>query len=236
MVRRASACSVQAQHPVDDRVAARTVPVTVRNVNPTIQSWRLMTISGRQIGVDVPFAVRGQTVRGLATFTDPGRLDTQGALVDWGDGTTTQSFTTFNDAYGGVEGRLEGQHAYATPDVYAVGVVVKDDDNGATDSSVPLTVVTPAAAVSKAIALLDALIATTSDPALKHLLAARSSLAGAGRSGDPSGALAKVADEQNAAAIAHLRTAIRHLDGASSLAGVSAIVAILEEIASALAG
>lgn len=227
---------VQAQHPVDDRVAARTVPVTVRNVNPTIQSWRLMTISGRQIGVDVPFAVRGQTVRGLATFTDPGRLDTQGALVDWGDGTTTQSFTTFNDAYGGVEGRLEGQHAYAIPDVYAVGVVVKDDDNGATDSSVPLTVVTPAAAVSKAIALLDALIATTSDPALKHLLAARSSLAGAGRSGDPSGALAKVADEQNAAAIAHLRTAIRHLDGASSLAGVSAIVAILEEIASALAG
>jgi hypothetical protein len=99
-----------------------------------------------------------------------------------------------------------------------------------------VTVVTPAEAVSRAIALLDALIATTSGPAREHLLAARSSLVGAGRSGDPSGALAKIADQLIAAAIAQLHNAIRHLDRASSLVETAAIIAILEEIASALAG
>jgi hypothetical protein len=84
--------------------------------------------------------------------------------------------------------------------------------------------------------MLDALIASTPEPARTYLLAARRSLVGAGQAGTASGALAKIDRELVVAAAAQLRNAARYLDRASTLVDVAVIEAILEEIAAALAG
>ena len=52
-----------------------------------------------------PFALQNRPVSGVATFTDQ-RLDHQTAMVEWGDGSTTQTFTEFTDAFDGATGRL----------------------------------------------------------------------------------------------------------------------------------
>jgi hypothetical protein len=66
-----------------------------------------------------------------------------------------------------------------------------------------------------------------------QLLAARAALRGAGQSGDPSGALARIDKDLVAAAIARLNNASRHLS-ASGLADAAAIVAVLQEIVASL--
>ena len=50
-----------------------------------------------------------------ASFTDPGKPDTQTAAIQWGDGTTDSSnvFEAFSDAFGGVVGQLRQSHRYA---------------------------------------------------------------------------------------------------------------------------
>lgn len=227
--------AVQAQHPVDGRIANRTIPVTVNNVSPVIESWTLVDRFGRQLGVDVPFALRGRPIRGLGTFSDAGTLDRQTASVAWGDGAVSQTFPIFNDAFGGVEGRLEAPHAYAAAGQYTVALSVEDDDEGVDTATADVTIVTPAEAVGSVVGMLDVLIATATDPVLKHLLAARKALVGPGESGQASGALQKINEGQTSAALAHLANALSDLAQAAGV-DTSVIVAILEEVVASLQG
>ncbi len=62
----------------------------------------------------------------LATFTDPGRLDSHVATVSWGDGATGPATIVEDDG----SGTVSGWHAWASPGAYAVSVCVVDDDGG----------------------------------------------------------------------------------------------------------
>ena len=228
--------AIDTRHPIDGLEATKNIPVVVQNVSPAIGSWTLLDAAGRRIGVDVPFALINRPVRGLATFTDAGRLDTHSAEVAWGDGSVSRSFTRFEDSLGGMVGQLEAQKAYTVPGTYSPVVLVSDFEGGSGSATASLKVLSPADALKDAIAMLDALIATTSDPARAYLLAARRSLVGAGQAGTASGAQEKIDRELVVAAAAQLRNAARYLDRASALIDVAVLEAILEEIAAALAG
>jgi hypothetical protein len=228
------ALEIETRHPIDGLTAARTIAVEIRNLSPVLGSWAFFDAAGRRIGVDVPFALQNRAVSGVATFTDQGRLDHQTAVVDWADGATSTTFTEFIDAFGGVTGHVTAQHAYGGPGSFNVRVVVTDDDGGSGTAVATLRVVSPADAVRQAIALLDSLIATSTDPARMQLIAARAALAGSGNSGDESGALTKIEEGQAAAAIARLATALRQLDNAATMLNVSIVRAIVAEVATAL--
>jgi hypothetical protein len=224
--------TLQAQHSTDGSTSVTTIPVTVNNVAPVIQSWTLLTASGRRIGVDVPFVIQSAPVVGLAYFTDAGRLDTQTASVAWGDGSVSRSFTTFTDAYGGEVGRLLAQYKYSAPGVYEVRVTVTDDDSGAGHATAAVTIVPPGKAVTKAVAMLDALIAVTTGSTRAQLLAARSALAKAGQLADGNGNLTRVALDLIVSAMTQLQNA--RLSSPSSADGIEPIEAVLDEIVAAL--
>ena len=136
---------VEAQHPVDGRVATKIIPITIHNANPVIKNWILSLGPGRRLGTDVPFAIARRPVILSAIFTDAGRLDHQSASIDWGDGSVTlsQSFDAFTDAFNGVEGRVEAQHIYEAAGVYTVRLAVIDDDGGVGQVTTTVTVVKP---------------------------------------------------------------------------------------------
>ncbi|MCB1008888.1 MAG: DUF11 domain-containing protein, partial [Acidobacteria bacterium] len=62
----------------------------------------------------------------LATFTDPGRLDSHVAEVDWGDGMRTPGQVT-DDAGAGI---VEGAHTWSAAGTFETEVCVLDDDGG----------------------------------------------------------------------------------------------------------
>jgi hypothetical protein len=137
--------TVEAQHPIDGRVARKTISVTVRNASPVITGWTASVGPGRRLGTDVPFALVHRPVTVSATFTDAGRLDHQTATIEWGDGSVSQSFDAFTDAFGGAEGRLEARHTYTTAGAYTVRLSVRDNDGGVGQTTATITVVTPSA-------------------------------------------------------------------------------------------
>ncbi|HYD47922.1 MAG TPA: PKD domain-containing protein [Terriglobales bacterium] len=94
------------------------VNVTVRNVAPALTDADLELGDGSRANRVLP----GQAVTAVATFSDPGILDTHTVSVDWGDGTVTTS--------------PDLTHTYAAEGGYAVRVKV-GDDNGA-DSTTKL--------------------------------------------------------------------------------------------------
>jgi PKD domain len=142
---RTFAVRVEAQHPIDGRIATKIIPVTVRNVSPAITAWMLSVGPGRRLGTDDPFAIVNRPVTVSARFTDAGRFDHQTASIEWGDGSVSQSFDAFTDAFGGVEGRLEARHTYTTDGVYTVRLSVSDNDGGVGQTTATITVVTPPA-------------------------------------------------------------------------------------------
>jgi hypothetical protein len=210
--------------------------VTINNVAPSIDSAVALDPAGQAIGTQVPFVLQGRTVTFGSTFSDPGRLDHQGASLDWADGTVENAFATFNDAFGGVQGQLRHPHVYAAPGQYSIVLEVADDDQGTVQAVTPVTVVSPAQAVAGIIELLDALIASTlDDEALKHLRRARKALAGGVTGFGNNGALHKLENRQTAAALAHLRNALADLALAQSAgANVAMLIGLIEEVVAAL--
>ena len=94
--------------------------VTVSNLAPAIGA----------LASDATFAnpaAEGQTIKILASFTDPGTLDSHRATVDWGDGSGSQ-LVTVNQGAG--SGTVTGSHAYAFGGVYTITLSLADDDTG----------------------------------------------------------------------------------------------------------
>ncbi len=105
--------------------ATATANVTVVNVPPTVNA-----------GPDRAIA-SGDNLSILATFTDPGTLDTHTAEINWGDGTSSAGVVS--EVAG--SGNVTGTHMYLdAPATYKVVVIVTDDDGGQGSDSFELTV------------------------------------------------------------------------------------------------
>ncbi|MEO1058086.1 MAG: PKD domain-containing protein, partial [Actinomycetota bacterium] len=91
------------------RVGTAPVQIEVVNVAPTVMP-----------GTPSP---TGLTVDGvIASYTDPGVADTHTAIIQWGDGTTSNGTAS--------GGEVVGSHTYASAGSYDVEVCVGDDDGG----------------------------------------------------------------------------------------------------------
>ncbi|MFF1816485.1 S8 family serine peptidase [Kribbella sp. NPDC058245] len=108
----------------DDKgeTATTTFHLTVNNVAPSI------SIAPGQAGTTTEGASYGVK----ALYSDPGSLDTHSAVIDWGDGTTTNPPAT--------AGQINGSHVYADNGNYTVKVTVTDDDGGTSSASFPVAV------------------------------------------------------------------------------------------------
>lgn len=99
----------------DGGVGYDTLIVTVFNVAPTV-------IAGPDQIID-----EGDTVSfDLATFTDPGWLDTHTASIDWGDG-VIEDGTVIES---GGSGTISGSHTYGDNHIFIITITVSDDDGG----------------------------------------------------------------------------------------------------------
>ena len=123
--------------------ATDSTTIDVANVTPKV------TITGVMAGR--PFAPAGIDVPLMATFTDPGALDTHVGAVTWGDGSATN--------LGAVQrSGLSATHAFASPGNYQVEAAVTDKDNGAGTATTSVTVLSPGAAADAITGLLKGLL------------------------------------------------------------------------------
>jgi hypothetical protein len=227
----------RAQHPIDPTPLGTgfgTAIVHVRNVPPTITSLGVFDNLGHQVGVDVPFAIQGDTLTAVGTFTDPGRPDHQTAVLDWGDGAVVGSaaFDAFSDAFGGAVGQLRDGHPFADPGDYAGSLAVTDDDGGTGQEAIDVEVLSPIDAVDTLIGLVDQAIAGTTDPAqITALLNARKALAGSADGLGANGAIDKLQKDLMNSALEKLEQAVDDLEAAQAAgADVAPLIALLQEL------
>jgi uncharacterized membrane protein/uncharacterized protein YegL len=106
-----------------NQVASDSLVVTIHNVAPLVT-----TVGDQTIGVDEPLSGV------LATFTDPGWLDTHTAVIDWGDGTVTAGIVDQEN------GTVTGSHSYEVKGDYLVTITVTDNDGGQGSDTLLVTV------------------------------------------------------------------------------------------------
>lgn len=100
----------------DGGVNEYTTVVNVANVAPTVTSiYSTASTFGS--------ARQGSMVFVTASFTDAGVLDKHTAVIDWGDGTTSNALL----GESGGRGLLGGGHVYAQGGIYTVTVRLRDD-------------------------------------------------------------------------------------------------------------
>lgn len=132
----------------DDGIDATTAELVVHNVAPILTVKSNQSVApGNEVQVD------------LATFTDPGNLDTHTASIDWGDGTpiefgniTILSPGTQGDI-GGLTGLVTGSHKYNDSGEFSVTVEVCDNDLGCSSGSVEVGVIGTTAAEPSLVSL-----------------------------------------------------------------------------------
>jgi hypothetical protein len=231
-------------HPTDTSAlgtgAPVPVPISVQNVAPRVEPARLTDSLGTLVGAPGSFVLAGLPLTLDVTFTDPGIADAQTAEVDWGDGTAETSFDSFSDANGGVLGRLEQPHTFASPGTHEVVVTITDDDGGATPVTVTIEVLSPAAAIEQVADELTGLIDSAPNASIASALrAARDDLIG-NRGGTPptNGALDKLDADDPEGAITKLRAAISNLllaeaRGAGDLSAVKDLLGLTAEAVAA---
>ncbi len=136
--------------------------VTVTNVAPHLESATLRDSLGNVIGTGSAIAFVGLPVALDVRFTDPGRADTQTALVDWGDGPPDGTFDAYSDARSGRVGRLQDTHAFAAAGAYDIVTTITDDDGGSTPVTLEVEVLSPIDAIGGIADLLaDLIVAAT---------------------------------------------------------------------------
>ncbi len=110
-----------------------TFKVTVDNVPPTVTP------------TDATFTDELSQTRVLATFTDPGFLDTHSVSIDWGDGHAHNGSGSVSESDG--SGTVSGTHSFNVPDnspfpvTRTIVVCVSDDDDGETCVTSDVTIV-----------------------------------------------------------------------------------------------
>jgi hypothetical protein len=212
--------------------------VTIKNVAPQLSEFAFVDSGGNQINSDVPWVLTGLPVGVAANFTDPGILDHQTAQISWGDLTSdpNTAFNAFNEAFGDGTGSLSHSHVFINPGTYAVQLTVRDNDGGSDAESANVRVVTPEQAVIELIAMIDAVIASTTDPqVLAQLQQARRALTGTNENSQD-GALKMIRAGENEAAAAFALTSATWLErAAEGGVDVAAPIALLQQVAAALA-
>lgn len=210
--------------------------VTVTNVAPRIESATLRDSLGNVIGAGNAIAFVGLPVALDVRFTDPGRADTQTALVDWGDGPPDGTFNAFSDAHGGRVGRLQDTHAFGAAGAYDIVTTITDDDGGATPVTLEVEVLSPIDAIGGIADLLTDLIAAATNPNVAAALrSARDELVG-NHGGTPptNGALDKLEAGDPVGAITKLQSALAFLllaesAGAGDLSAIEDLVGLVAE-------
>ena len=163
---------LQATHPVGGLPLNARAAVTVRNVAPAIAGFKITNSAGQQIGVDVMFALVKTPLTVTASFTDPGRADTQTARVSWG----TPSWRTRRSS------RCSHKRPAATPAPSRTRTVTwqaattrwsfrsRTRTLVKTWSRRPCACSRPAQALTEILQLLDAAIASAPNPAARGAL------------------------------------------------------------------
>lgn len=231
---------VEARNPLGGPAGSKNAAVTVRNVDPQLSQFALVDSAGNPINSTVPWVLTGMPITVSTNFADPGTLDHQTASISWGDGSSdpNTAFNAFDEAFGDGTGSLSHSHTFTMPGTYALDLIVVDDDQGLGGAGASVRVLTPEQAVLELIAMIDAAIAATSDANIRASLErARVALAGT-NDHSQNGALQMVRAGNNLAAAAFAQTAASWLlraqqDGA---AGMTAPIALLQQLATALAG
>jgi Ca2+-binding RTX toxin-like protein len=126
----------------DAGVGEAATAVRVENVAPVVQQSSV-SISAVKCGEGV---VCGDTTNpgdwvtlNVANFTDVGTLDAHRVVINWDDGTISDSslnpthFSQFKDSTGGVTGSFTAKHRFTTGGIFHVTVSVYDDDGGASN-------------------------------------------------------------------------------------------------------
>ncbi len=103
--------------------------VTVQNVAPSVEA-------GEDAAVEI-----GTSFVGSGSFSDPGKLDTWTATVDYGDGSGEQTLELNPDQ------TFSLSHLYTGVGTYTVTITVTDDDGGSGDDTVLVTVVSASPSV-----------------------------------------------------------------------------------------
>ena len=213
----------RAQHPTDPTALGQSPPIDVdiqvKNVAPSIASFALVDAIGLKVGSDVPFAFVNLEYSAEGSFTDPGKPDHQTANLNLGDGTIVQTagFDAFNDAFGGVLGKLQERHSYSTSGTYTIQVTITDDDGDVTTNSQTITVVSPIEALQSIVSQIDLLLSgTTNSAVIAALRDARNNLAGNGSGSARNGALQELSNGDLVAALIKIGKAITALRNAEA--------------------
>jgi PKD repeat protein len=105
-----------------------TFQVTVANLPPSC---------GPITGAPVAPVPVGTPVVTNTLFTDPGVLDTHGASMSWGDGTSSAGTVTESNG----SGNVTASHTYTAAGVFGLTLTVTDDDGGSGTCSYEFVVV-----------------------------------------------------------------------------------------------
>jgi hypothetical protein len=228
---------VEARHSMGGAPGKVHMVVTVKNVAPQFSLFSLVDSGGNQINSQVPWVLTGLPVGVAATFTDPGILDHQTAQISWGDGTNdaNPAFNFFDEAFGDRTGSLSHTHVFNAPGTFAVQLSITDDDGDSDAESANVRVVTPEQAVIELIAMIDAVIVSTTDGrVLADLRQARHALTGSNENSN-NGALKMIRSGENEAAAAFALTSVTWLQrAAESGVDVAMPIALLRQVAAAL--
>ena len=125
----------------DTGSAARTIPVTIRNVAPTITG---LTLSATTINEKTSITLAG-------TFTDPGRVDTYSLAFDWGSPQVVGPATLSIPLTDPETRSFQATATYGDNGQYPIAVTITDDDTGAVVGSTAVLVlnVNPTATIDE---------------------------------------------------------------------------------------
>lgn len=228
---------VEARHSMGGAPGTANALVTVKNVAPQASQFSIVDSSGNPINATVPWVLIGLPVGIAASFTDPGTLDHQTAQIYWGDGTSepNTAFNVFDEAFGDGTGSLLHSHVFKAAGTYPIELKITDDDGDSDVESASVRVLTPEQAVIELIAMIDAVIASTTDAkVLADLQKARHALTGSNENSH-NGALKMIRSGENEAASAFASTSAASLQqAADSGADVAVMIALLQQVAAAL--